>query len=108
MEITEIRVHLRFEDKLKAFATVTFDNCFVVRNMKIVEGAKGLILCMPSRKLPDGTYKDIAHPINVEFRKMLEDRILATYEEELKTHGPPPPSSSSPHQPAPPGAAKPD
>lgn len=87
MEITEIRVHLRNEDKLKAFATVTFDNCFVVRNMKIIEGAKGLILCMPSRKMPDGTYKDVAHPINMGFRKLLEDRVMACYEEERKKNG---------------------
>ena len=87
MEITEIRVHLRAEDKLKAFATVTFDHCFVVRNMKIIEGNKGLILCMPSRKLADGTYKDIAHPINIEFRKTLEDRVLACYHEEVKKSG---------------------
>ena len=85
MEITEIRVHLRNEDKLKAFATVTFDNCFVVRSMKIIEGAKGLILCMPSRKMPDGTYKDVAHPINMDFRKRLEDRVMACYQEELKS-----------------------
>ena len=85
MQITEVRVHLRNEDKLKAFATVTFDNCFVVRNMKIIEsGGKGLILCMPSRKLEDGTYKDIAHPINMEFRKILEDKVLACYEQEVK------------------------
>ena len=88
MEITEIRVHIRNEDKLKAFVTVTFDNCFVVRNMKIVEGNKGLILCMPSRKLPNGTYKDIAHPISMEFRKSLEDKILAAYQEELKKPSP--------------------
>jgi stage V sporulation protein G len=87
VEITEIRVHLRSEDKLKAFATVTFDNCFVVRNMKIIEGAKGLILCMPSRKLPDGTYKDIAHPINVPFRHMLEEKVLASYRDEVKRAG---------------------
>jgi len=84
LEITEIRVHLRNEDKLKAFATVTFDDSFVVRNMKIIEGAKGLILCMPSRKMPDGTYKDVAHPVNVNFRKLLEDRVMACYREELK------------------------
>jgi stage V sporulation protein G len=89
MEITEIRVHLRNEDKLKAFVTATFDSCFVVRNMKIIEGNKGLILCMPSRKLPNGTYKDIAHPITVEFRKFLEDRIMAAYEEEVKRGGTP-------------------
>lgn len=89
MEITEIRVHLRSEDKLKAFVTVTFDACFVVRNMKIVEGNKGLLLCMPSRKLPDGTYKDVAHPITAGFRKTLEDRIMAAYEEELRKAPPP-------------------
>ena len=84
MEITEIRVHLRNEDKLKAFATVTFDHCFVVRNMKIISSTKGLILCMPSRKLPDGTYKDIAHPINMDFRKILEDKVIACYEGEVR------------------------
>ncbi len=84
MEITEIRVHLRNEEKLKAFATVTFDDCFVVRNMKIIDGTKGLILCMPSRRMPDGTYKDIAHPINMAFRKSLEDRVMACYQEEVK------------------------
>ncbi|MEK9146550.1 MAG: SpoVG family protein, partial [Elusimicrobiota bacterium] len=88
MQITEIRVHLREDDKLKAFVTVTFDNCFVVRNMKLVEGSKGLILCMPSRKLPNGTYKDIAHPISMEFRKFLEEKIMAAYQEELKKPSP--------------------
>ena len=84
MDITEVRVHLRNEDKLKAFATVTFDHCFVVRNMKIISSTKGLILCMPSRKLPDGTYKDIAHPISMDFRKVLEDKVIACYEEEVR------------------------
>lgn len=84
MEITEVRVHLRNEDKLKAFATVTFAHCFVVRNMKIIQSTKGLILCMPSRKLADGTYKDIAHPINMDFRKVLEDKVLACYQDEVK------------------------
>ena len=84
MRITEIRVHLRNEDKLRAFATVTFDDCFVVRNMKIIEGTKGFLLCMPSRKMPDGAYKDVAHPITAEFRKLLEDRVLACYREECR------------------------
>lgn len=88
MEITEIRVHLRGEEKLKAFVTVTFESCFVVRNMKIIQGNKSLILCMPSRKMPNGTYKDIAHPISVEFRKFLEDRIMAAYQDEVKKGGP--------------------
>ena len=84
MEISEIRVTLRKEDNLKSFVTVTFDKCFAVRNMKIVDGEKGVMLCMPSRKLPDGTFKDVAHPINADFRSYLEQRIFAAYEEEVK------------------------
>ena len=84
MEITEVRVHLRNEDKLKAFATVTFDRCFVVRNMKVIDGGEGLILCMPSRKMPDGTFKDVAHPITAEFRGILEKKVFACYEDERR------------------------
>lgn len=86
MKITEIRIHLMGEDRLKAFASVTFDDAFVVRNMKVVEGTKGLFLCMPSRKLPDGTHKDMVHPINQEFRRYLEENVLKAYEEELAKH----------------------
>lgn len=71
------------EERLKAFASVTFDDSFVVRNMKVVEGTKGVFLCMPSRKLPDGTHKDMVHPINQEFRKYLEENVLKAYQEEL-------------------------
>lgn len=84
MKITEIRIHLMGEERLKAFASVTFDDSFVVRNMKIVEGTKGVFLCMPSRKLPDGTHKDMVHPINQAFREYLEENVLKAYEEELK------------------------
>ena len=84
MKITEVRIHLMGEDRLKAFASVTFDDAFVVRNMKIIEGTNGVFLCMPSRKLPDGTHKDMVHPINQEFREYLEENILKAYEEELK------------------------
>ena len=84
MEITAIRVHLMNEGKLRAFACVTFDNCFVVRNMKVVEGTKGLFLCMPSRKLSDGSHKDMAHPIDQTFRRKLEDKIFAAYRQALK------------------------
>lgn len=71
------------EERLKAFASVTFDDCFVVRNMKVVEGAKGIFLCMPSRKLPDGTHKDMVHPINQDFRQYLEENVLKAYQDEL-------------------------
>lgn len=83
MQITEIKVHLTHEERLKAFVSVTFDNCFVVRNMKIIEGKTGLILCMPSRKTADEQYKDLAHPITQEFRSYLETNILQAYYEEV-------------------------
>ena len=89
MNITEVRIHLRNEDRLKAFATVTFDGVFVVHNMKVVSGNNGLIVCMPSRKIKDGSYKDIAHPITNDFRHMLEQVILKTYSEELAKGGVP-------------------
>lgn len=71
------------EERLKAFASVTFDDSFVVRNMKIVEGSKGVFLCMPSRKLADGSHKDMVHPINQQFREYLETNILKAYQDEL-------------------------
>lgn len=83
MQITEIKVHLMNEERLKAFVSVTFDNCFAVRNMKVVEGHNGLILCMPSRKASDESHKDLAHPITQEFRKYLEEHILRAYHAEV-------------------------
>ena len=71
------------EDRLKAFASVIFDNEFVVRNMKVVEGTNGIFLCMPSRKMPDGTHKDMVHPINQSFRSYLESHILEAYRKEI-------------------------
>lgn len=87
MEITEVRITLRDEAKLKAFANVTFDNAFVIRGLKIINGNTGYFVSMPSRKRKDGTHQDIAHPINNETRKMIEDKVLAAYEEELKKKG---------------------
>ena len=87
MEVTEVRIHLRNEARLRAFATVTFDGALVVHNMKVVNGNNGLIVCMPSRKIKDGTYKDIAHPIDNEFRGKLEGIILKAYKEEMAKSG---------------------
>ena len=84
MEITEIRIILRGEERLKGFANVTFDDAFVIRGMKIISGNKGYFVSMPSRKRPDGTHQDVAHPINNETRRLIEERVLAAYEEELK------------------------
>ena len=83
MELTEIRINLRNEEKLKAFVHVTFDDVFIVRGLKVINGKDGLFVCMPSRKLPDGSYKDIAHPIVDDFRIRLEKEILDKYSEEV-------------------------
>ena len=80
MEITEVRIALRDDDKLKAFASVTFDDCFVVRGLKIISGNGGMFVAMPSRKRPDGSYQDIAHPINNEMRDRLEQAVISEYE----------------------------
>ena len=82
LEITEVRVSLRDDDKLKAFASMTFNDAFVIRGLKIIEGTNGMFVAMPSRKRPDGTYQDVAHPINNETRKFIEDRILDEYQRE--------------------------
>lgn len=84
MEITEVKVFPVNEDKLKAYVTVIFDNCFVVRDLKIINGNTGLFVAMPSKKRKDGTFRDIAHPLNSEMRSDLEKRILVEYEAELK------------------------
>ncbi len=79
MQITEIQIHLMNEERLKAFASVTFDNCFVVRNMKVVEVARGLCLCMPARKTATNEYRDLVHPITQQFRTYLENCVLNEY-----------------------------
>ncbi len=84
MKISEIRISLRDDNKLKAFASITLDDCFVIRGLKIIEGAKGVFVAMPSRKRPDGTYQDVAHPINNETRDWMEGLIVTAYKEELE------------------------
>ena len=84
MEITEIRVTLRSEERLKGFANVTFDNAFVVRGMKIIQGNDCYFVAMPSRKRPNGTHQDIAHPVNSEMRQNIEKSVLEAFEKELQ------------------------
>jgi len=79
MEITEVRVFPVNEEKLKAFASVTFDGCFVVRDLKVIDGTSGIFVAMPSKKLKDGTYKEIAHPLNSATREMIQKKILEVY-----------------------------
>jgi stage V sporulation protein G len=83
VEITEVRIILRDDIKLRGFANVTFDNAFVVRGMKIISGTNGFFVSMPSRKRPDGTHQDVAHPINNETRRMIENAVLDAYEKEM-------------------------
>ena len=101
IEITEIRITLRNEKRLKAFVTVTFDHCFAVRDMKIVQkGDGGHMLCMPSRRLPDGSFKDVAHPISAEFRAHLEKQVFAAFHKQVAA-APDPSSPASPSSPPP-------
>ncbi len=83
MEVTEVKVFPVNEEKLKAYATITFDSCFVVRDLKIISGETSLFVAMPSKKKKDGTFKDIAHPLNNETRGMIEKAIIAEYEKEI-------------------------
>lgn len=95
MEITEIRVFLREspDKKLKAYTTVTFDDAFVVRNIKVIQGSSGLFIAMPSRKVAskDGSgevqHRDIAHPITQEFREYLQTKVLEAYKKEVEAKG---------------------
>ncbi len=80
MQITELRIRKVDDDtKLRAYVTVTFDNCFVVHNVKVIEGQNGLFIAMPSRKTANGEYKDVAHPISPEFRTELQAKIVDEY-----------------------------
>jgi len=84
VEITDIRVkRITSEGKMKAIASITFDNAFVVHDIKIIEGQDKLFTAMPSRKTPENEFKDIAHPINSEMREKIETAIIAKYNEVL-------------------------
>jgi stage V sporulation protein G len=82
MKITDVKVFPVDEDKLKAYATITFENCFIVRDLKVISGNKGYFIAMPSKKRKDGTFRDVAHPLNSETRKMIEEAVLEVYERE--------------------------
>lgn len=84
MEITDIRIRkINPDSKMKAIVSVTFDNCLVIHDIKVIEGAEKLFVAMPSRKTPEGEFKDIAHPINIEMRDKLESGILEKYQTAL-------------------------
>ncbi len=84
MRITDVRVRMvkKEDSKLKAVASVTFDDCFVVHDIKVIEGNEGCFIAMPSRKTADGEYKDVAHPIKTETREEIIKSVLSAFEEE--------------------------
>jgi stage V sporulation protein G len=88
MEVTEVKVFPVDEDKLRAYVTITLDHCFVIRDLKVIKGTTGYFVSMPSKKR-----KDIAHPINSETRRMLEERVIQEYEQAMQNSGTP----DSPH-----------
>jgi len=83
MDVTEVRVFPVDEEKLKGYVTITIDNCFVVRDLKVIKGNNGFFVAMPSKKRKDGTFRDTAHPLNNETREMIESKVLAEYEKEI-------------------------
>jgi stage V sporulation protein G len=98
MEISEVKVFPIQEEKLKAFVSIVFDQCFMVNDIKIIQGRDGLFISMPSRKKKNGEFKDVAHPLNNETRRMIEDKVLGEYERVLGERGerlPAPPHHAS-------------
>jgi stage V sporulation protein G len=89
MEITEVRIFPVSEEKLKAYVTITLDHCFVVRGLKVIHGTAGLFVAMPAKRRKDGSFKDIAHPLNTATRDRMERLILSEYDRELARGGAP-------------------
>ena len=83
MEITDVKVIPVEDEKLKAFVSIVFDQAFVVTDIKIIHGPKGLFVSMPSKKRKDGTFKDIAHPLNNQMRQYLEEKVLSVYKQQM-------------------------
>lgn len=86
MKISDVRIRLvtKEDSKIKAVASVTFDECFVVHDIKAIESPEGVFIAMPSRKTSEGEYKDIAHPLNTETRELIKQAVLKAYNEELQ------------------------
>lgn len=81
MKITEVKVYpAKDNGRLKAYATIVFDNDFIVRDLKVIEGNKGLFVSMPSRRRKDGSFRDIVHPLNSETRTMIEQQVIAEFD----------------------------
>lgn len=98
MEITEVKVFPVNEEKLKAYVTIVLDRCFVVRDLKIINGSTGLFVAMPSKKRADGSYKDIAHPLDKDTRVMMEKIVLEAYLAEIKKGSAPASNDDDTHE----------
>ena len=97
MNITQVKVFPVNEEKLKAYVSIVLDECFLVSDLKVIQGPNGLFISMPSKRKKNGEFKDVAHPLNRETRERMEKRILEEYDK-VKTLAPvPPPSASAPH-----------
>ena len=102
MEITDVKVIPVDDDKLKAFVSIVFDHCFVVTDIKVINGPKGLFVSMPSKKRKDGTFKDIAHPLNNQTRQYLEEKVLGVYRQQVASaDAAPAPATPAPAAPEP-------
>ena len=87
MKITEVKIFPVNEERLKAYVSITLENCFVIRDLKIIQGPNGLFVAMPSKKRKDGQFRDIAHPLNQETRAEIENLIFEAFEKEIKAMG---------------------
>jgi stage V sporulation protein G len=101
MDITDVKVIPVDDDKLKAFVSIVFDQCFVVTDIKIINGPKGLFVSMPSKKRKDGTFKDIAHPLNNQMRQYLEEKVLSVYRQQTGGGGAAAPGAGPGNEPPP-------
>ena len=97
MNITQVKVFPVNEEKLKAYVSIVFDACFLVSDLKIIQGPNGLFISMPSKRKKNGEFKDVAHPLNRETREMLEKHILAEYDRVKAAAPPPMPHDGTPH-----------
>lgn len=89
MQVTDVRVRLVASDsRLRGVVTVTFDDAFVVHDIRVIEGENGIFVAMPSKKMPNGGFRDIAHPIHQDMRKAVEDAIIKAYQKALETQQP--------------------
>lgn len=100
MDITQVKVFPVAEEKLKAYVSIVFDECFLVSDLKVIQGPNGLFISMPSKRKKNGEFKDVAHPLNRETRERMEKRILEEYEKAVKA-APPVPHPAPSASPAP-------